>query len=222
MGTYNSYFSKTLKFGEETPIWLGVVSPMAVGGNLASGFAKAGAFIPAGTPMKLASGVATPYVFFNVLGVSTSGSDTIITVKSNLGAVAPKTSDFLMKVGATFAATGTAWNPDSVAANATDAEAYDITVATASIVTVAEGDVLGYSSAVAEGSGKSLKDVPNCYLHKDVAIDPAYFAEMSNIAASCALVNAHGEGLLINRTVGAPLAAQLKAAIPTVILDERF
>ena len=223
MSTYNTYFNQNIQLGKSIPVWLGVVSPIPVGAALASDFAKAGVFIPAGTPMALADGVASPFHGFVVTNYTTSSSNSIITVKPIFAGDAPKTSDFLQKVGATFAATGKAWNPDAIAANQSDAEAFDITVATANIDVVAEGDVLGYSSAVAEGSSKSLAVQPAYYLYNDVAIPEAKEdASVENVQASVALVNFHGEGILINRTPAAALKAQMKAAVPNVIQEDRF
>ena len=49
MSTYNAYFNKNVQVGNETPVWLGVVSPIPVGAVLHSDYAYAGAFSPAGT-----------------------------------------------------------------------------------------------------------------------------------------------------------------------------
>ena len=118
MSTYNAYFNKNVQVGNETPVWLGVVSPIPVGAVLGSDYAKAGAFYPAGTPMALASDgrTATPMLGFEVLAYETSSTNSLITVKGNVPGLAPKATDVLQKVGATFAATGKAWSPSSIAA----------------------------------------------------------------------------------------------------------
>lgn len=223
MSTYNAYFNKTAKLGAHIPVWLGVVSPIPVGAKLDPDYAVPGAFIPAGTAMSLVNGIATPFKGFVVTNYATASSNSIITVKPIFPGEAPKTSDFLQKVGANFGATGKAWNPDAVAVNGSDPDAFDITIATANIDVVSEGDVLGYSSATAEGSSKSLAVQPAYFLYNDVAIDPAEAGvEFANVGASVALVNFHGEGLLINRTPAAAIAAQMKVACPNVIQDARF
>lgn len=223
MSTYNTYFNAEARYGQHIPVWLGVVSPIPVGGVLAESECVAGNFLPAGTPMELKAGVASPLKGFVVKSTATSGTNTIITVKPLFPGESPKTSDFLQKVGATFAATGKAWNPDAVAVNSSDAEAFDITIATANIDSVAAGDVLAYSSATAEGSSKSLKVQPNYYLYNDVAIpSDGPGITISNIQASVALVNFHGEGILVNRTPAAAVKAQMKAACPNVIQEDRF
>lgn len=223
MGTYNSYVNKSANVGGNIPVWLGKVSPIPVGGVLASAFAKAGAFFPAGMPVELKSGVVTPLIAFKVLAYTTSSTNSIITVKATYGNAKPATTDFLQKLGSKFSDTSKAWNPDSIAANDDDDAAWDITVATANIDEVAEGDILCYSSATAEGASKSVKVQPNGYLYNDICIDPAYEGEsVDNIQASAAVVKFHGEGLLINRTPSAIFAKQMLAAVPNVIQDDRF
>lgn len=224
MSTYNAYFNKSVELGEETPVWLGVVSPIPVGAVLASDYAYAGAFYPAGTPMSLDSdGVyATPFLGFVVTAVTTSDSDTLISVKSSIPGLAPTTSDVLQLVGSTFAATATAWIPSAVAEGSDD-DTYVITVATSSIDEVSEGDMLSYSAAESAGSDASLASAPEYYLYNDVAIDPVLYNESSaNIQASVALVNFHGEGILINRTPAAGCAAAMKVAVPNVYQEARY
>lgn len=223
MSSYNVYRNRSKSTGGYFPIWLGKVSPIPAGAMLDANDAKAGKFYPAGTPMALASGVASVLHGFVVTAYTTSTDDSIITVKPLFEGDAPKTTDFLQKVAATFGTTGKAWNPDAVAANATDPEAFDITVATANIDVVAEGDFLAFSSAEAEGGSKSLKVQPTHYLYNDIAIDALGVGESDeNLKVSCALVNAHAEGILINRTPAAAVKTQMKAACPLVIQEERY
>lgn len=223
MSTYNAYFNKNVQVGNETPVWLGAVSPIPVGAVLGSDYAKAGAFYPAGTPMALASDgrTATPMLGFEVLAYETSSTNSLITVKGNVPGLAPKATDVLQKVGATFAATGKAWSPSSIAAGTNEGE-YVITVATSGIDVVAAGDMLAYSASTA-GASKSLAVKPEYYLYNDVAIDPVGNNEsMANVQASVALVNFHGEGILIKRTPAAACAAAMKAAVPNVYQEIRY
>lgn len=223
MSTYNAYFNKNVQVGNETPVWLGVVSPIPVGAVLGSDYAKAGAFYPAGTPMALASDgrTATPMLGFEVLAYETSSTNSLITVKGNVPGLAPKATDVLQKVGATFAATGKAWSPSSIAAGTNEGE-YVITVGTSSIDVVAAGDMLAYSAGTT-GASKSLAVKPEYYLYNDVAIDPVGNNEsMANVQASVALVNFHGEGILIKRTPAAACAAAMKAAVPNVYQEIRY
>ena len=223
MSTYNVYANRQAGVGESVPVWLGVVSPIPAGAKLDPAFAKAGAFIPAGSPMALKDGIATPFSGFVVKAYAVSGDNSVITVVPFGGASAPKVGDMLMKLGDTFSAVGKAWNPSAVAVNADDNSAYDITVATEKIDVVSEGDILSFSSSESEGSAKSLSVEPSYYSYNDVAIDPVMPGETeSNIEASVALVNFHGEGILINRTPSAIVKKQMRAAVPNVIADDRF
>lgn len=224
MSTYNTYFNKNVQVGQEVPVWLGVVSPIPVGAVLASDYAVAGAFYPAGTPMALGSDgrTATPMLGFEVLAYSTSSTNSLITVKGTIPGLAPKATDVLQKVGATFATTGKAWVPSSIAAG-TDEGTYVITVATSGIDVVAAGDMLTYSASEDAGSSKAIAVKPEYYLYNDVAIDPIGNNEsMANVQASVALVNFHGEGILIKRTPAAACAAQMKAAVPNVYQEVRY
>lgn len=223
MSTYNTYFNKNIQAGAEVPVWLGVVSPIPVGAVLGSDYAKAGAFYPAGTPMALdATGrIATPLLGFVVLNYATDSTNSLITVKGNVPGLAPKATDVLQKVGATFAATAKAWSPASIAAGANDGE-YVITVATSGIDVVAAGDMLAYSAGTT-GASKSLAVKPEYYLYNDVAIDPiANNESIENVQASVSLVNFHGEGILIKRTPAAGCAAAMKAAVPNVYQEVRY
>lgn len=224
MSTYNTYFNKNIQAGAEVPVWLGVVSPIPVGAVLGSDYAKAGAFYPAGTPMALDSTgrIATPLLGFVVVSYATDSTNSLITVKGNVPGLAPKTSDVLQKVGATFAATAKAWSPASIAAGTNDGE-YVITVATSGIDVVAAGDMLAYSASTTAGASKSLAVKPEYYLYNDVAIDPiANNESIANVQASVSLVNFHGEGILIKRTPAAGCAAAMKAAVPNVYQEVRY
>lgn len=224
MSTYNTYFNKTIKAGNETPVWLGVVSPIPVGAVLDSDYAKAGAFYPAGTPIALGTDgrTAKPFLGFEVISYDTESTNSLITVKGNIPGLAPTTADVLQKVGATFAATAKAWKPASVAAGSNEGE-YVITVATSGIDVVAAGDMLAFSASEVAGSSKSLAIQPAFYLYNDVCIDPVMHNEsVENIQASVALVNFHGEGILIKRTPAAACAAAMKAAVPNVYQEARY
>lgn len=224
MSTYNTYFNKNIQAGAEVPVWLGVVSPIPVGAVLGSDYAKAGAFYPAGTPMALDSTgrIATPLLGFVVVSYATDSTNSLITVKGNVPGLAPKATDVLQKVGATFAATAKAWSPASIAAGTNDGE-YIITVATSGIDVVAAGDMLAYSASTTAGASKSLAVKPEYYLYNDVAIDPiANNESIANVQASVSLVNFHGEGILIKRTPAAGCAAAMKAAVPNVYQEVRY
>lgn len=224
MSTYNAYFNKNVQVGKITPVWLGVVSPIPVGAVLDADYAYAGAFYPAGTPMALGSDgrTAKPLLGFEVISYTTSSTNSLITVKGTIPGLAPKATDVLQKVGATFAATGKAWLPSAIEAGSV-AGTYVITVATSGIDVVAAGDMLTYSASSDAGSSKSIAVKPEYYLYNDVAIDPVGNNQsMSNVQASVALVNFHGEGILIKRTPAAACATAMKAAVPNVYQEVRY
>lgn len=217
--SFNAFTQKVRgNAGQSVPVWLGVVSPRPVGGVLAEAFRKAGMLIPAGTPVCYdeANGTITPFAAWKV--VSVNSSTHAITVEGNAFGVLPAAGDYLGIVGATFATTGAAAAVSTVAAGSTAGQ-YVITMATSAIDGATAGQYIAWSSATSAGaSGKSLANQPNGYLYNDICIDPALAGESYDyINASGAVVDFHGEGLLINRTPGAAFAAQLKAAIPNVI-----
>lgn len=211
MGSFNSFASKGAISGNTVPVWLGVVSPLPVGGVLAAAWAKAGAYVPAGTPINIANGVITPFVTFKVTA-STAGTDVhTLTVKPSIAGYKLTTADFVQVVGSTFAATGKA----SAISAITEADGVQtITVTDANIDATAVGTILALSSATAAGSSKALAAQPNAYLYNDICIDANADA---NIAASGAAVVAHNEGILIDRTAAASVKAQMAAAVPNVI-----
>lgn len=219
MSSFNAFTQKVrANAGQSVPVWLGVVSPRPVGGVLTAPFRKAGILIPAGTPVHFdeAAGTIAPFAAWKV--VSVNSSTHAITVEASAVDVLPVEGDYLGIVGATFATTGAAAAVSSVAAGSTEGQ-YVITMATAAIDGATAGQYIAWSSATSAGaSGKSLANQPNAYLYNDICIAPAVAGvSYDYIAASGAVVDFHGEGLLINRTPGAPFAAQLKVAIPNVI-----
>jgi len=214
MTTFNAFGSSAKDFGKVSkPVWLGTPKPHAVGGVLASAYAKAGAYYPAGTPVKLDAGVITPAVLFEVTAFSAGDTNDVVTIKPFAGSALPAVGDFIMKLGANFSSTGKAAEVVSVAENSTTAGTYDVAVAhSATIDTPSAGDVIVFSSATAAGSSKSVAAIPNGYLYNDI-----YLGDLSSPSASGAVIDFHGEGILIDLTPGAACADKLKAAIPNVI-----
>lgn len=214
MTTFNAFGSSAKDFGKVSkPVWLGTPKPHAVGGVLASAYAKAGAYYPAGTPVKLDAGVITPAVLFEVTAFSAGDTNDVVTIKPFAGSALPAVGDFIMKLGANFSSTGKAAEVVSVAENSTTAGTYDVAVAhSATIDTPSAGDVIVFSSATAAGSSKSVAAIPNGYLYNDI-----YLGDLSSPSASGAVIDFHGEGLLIDFTPGAACAAKLATAIPSVV-----
>lgn len=221
--SFNAFGSEGLETRQShIPVWLGVVGPVPVGGTLDKAYAKPGFLLGAGAPVNLADKIITPFIAWRVAAKTTSDSNTIITIEAaEFGGaeIVPAEGAFVQKVGATFAATGKAAAVASIEAlTGDDAGKYNITVVTANIDTVAEGDYIAISAATAAGSGKSLKVQPNGYLYNDI-----YFgnlggsAEDGTLAATGAVVMFHHDGLLVELTPSAPFKDAMKAAVPGVL-----
>lgn len=221
--SFNAFGSESLETSQShIPVWLGMVGPVPVGGTLDKAYAKPGFLLGAGAPVNLTDKIISPFIAWEVVSTSTSDSNTIIKVKgAEFGGavIIPSTSDFVQKVGATFAATGKAAAVAAVEAlTGDDAGNYNITVATANIDSVSAGDYIAISAATAAGSGKSLKVQPNGYLYNDI-----YFgnlggsAEDGTLAATGAVVMFHHDGLLVELTPSAPFKDAMKAAVPGVL-----
>lgn len=217
--SFNAFGRRAVEVGAlHQPIWLGTVKPVPVGGVLAEAFRIAGALYGAGCPINLANGVITPFSGFKVVSFSAAaGSETVdtVVVKPIGAGIAPKVNDVIQKLGATFAATAKAAKVASVVAGTgSDAGKYTITILhSATIDTVEAGDVLVFSAATAAGSSKSMAAQPNAYLYNDICLGDL----TEDINASGAAVKFHGEGLLIDLTPAAEVAAQMAAAVPGVL-----
>lgn len=221
--SFNAFGSESLETNQShIPVWLGVVGPVPVGGTLDKAFAKPGFLLGAGAPVNLSGKIITPFVAWEVVSNTASGSNSVIVVKAaEFGGVeiAPAADDLVQKVGATFAATGKAAVVASVSAlTGDDAGKYEITVVTANIDSVAAGDFIALSAATTAGTGKSLKNQPNGYLYNDI-----YFGNLGGsandytLAATGAVVMYHHDGLLVELTPSAPFKDAMKAAVPGVL-----
>ena len=226
--TFNAFGSATNDLGKShTPVWLGVVGPVPVGGTLDKAYAKPGFFLGAGAPVNLTNKVIKPFFAWKVVSFTAGDGTTVTTdtvVVKPAGGVAPAVGDFIQKVGSSFSATGKAAEVASVdlLTSGTNAGCYEVKVAhSATIDSVSAGDAISLSSAVAAGSSKSLAVQPNGYLYNDI-----YFgtlegdADTYTIAATGAVVMYHHDGLLIDLTPSAEVKAQMKAAVPGVLQVE--
>lgn len=201
MTTFNAFGSKEKNYGKTNkPVWLGTVAPHAVGGVLATNYRVAGLHLPAGTPVNLAAGVIKPVLVYEIKAVA--GSVTGITIDPKAYGVLPTTSDKMKLV-----ASGSAVAITGVAPNATDASLLDITIA----LTGAED---GAAVALLP-SGEDSMPSANGYLYNDI-----YLGDDSNPNATGAVVDFHGEGLLIDFTPAAFMKAAMKSAVPNVIQVE--
>ena len=225
--SFNAYGSATNEIGQShIPVWLGTVTPVPVGGTLVSGFLKKGLLLGAGFPVKLDSKEITPFIAWKVVSMATVDTNDVIKIEPCvLGGVTilPTTSDFVQKVGSTFAATGKAAAVAAVAALTGDDEGkFSVTVLhSATIDSVSAGDYITLSSAAAAGSSKSLKVQPNGYLYNDIYLgdldDSDAAVSAKTIAATGAVVKYHHEGLLVELTPAAGVKAQMAAAVPGVL-----
>lgn len=196
-----------------TPIWLGTVTPVPMGGTLASEFVKSRALYPAGTPINLTNKVITPVFGWTVKAYETgSTNDTIVIAPVVCGGVnfIPAVGEAIMKLES-FDTKGKAI---AVAAVSETAEGVKVEIAHQSAAFVAAGDALVIAEAA--GSSKGAKVVPNHYLYNDIFlgdIDPS----LEGAGASGSGVRFHAEGILIDRTPGADFAEALAKAIPGVL-----
>lgn len=208
--SFNVFGSAVKKLGGNKPVWLGVVSPLPVGGSLASDYAVAGAFYPAGMPINISGKVITPFIGWVVKAVNTSTH--VLTVYAN--GFKPEVGAVLSPVGATFATTGAAGVVSAVAVNASDAECIDITIATSALDGVTAGNcVSGSAASAAASSGAALAVKPNAYLYNDIYVGDV----TEGISATGAAVIAHAEGILVDRTLAAGVKAAMASAVPNVI-----
>lgn len=205
MSTFNAYGQKAYSFGGNTPIWLGTVTRVPVGGVLAEGFVKPGILIPAGTPVNLAGGILTPLAAYKVVA-SSADSMTVAPLGFDL---APVVGDNIMAVGANFSATGTAAGITGV----TKGEGGYVLATT---LNAGVGKIVVFAAAA--GSGKSMKAQPNGYLYHDIYIDAEQGGVTVTNAATGAVVVSHPEGILIERNeIANAVASQMAVAVPGVI-----
>ena len=224
--SFNAFGSESLNIGQShVPVWLGVVSPVPVGGTLKKDYARKGLLLGAGFPVNLSEKIITPFIGYEVVSYSAAGAsdtyDTIVVKSVKLGEieVAPAASDVVMKVGATFATAGAARAiySSTLITEGTNAGCYTVLIAkSANLGSLSAGDVLT-PSATAGASGKLPSVVPNGYLYNDI-----YFGALEGdkdtytLAATGAVVVNHPEGLLVELTPAAAVKAQMAAAVPGV------
>lgn len=212
--TFNAFGSADGVDGQShVPVWLGTVAPHAVGGTIATAFLKPGLRLPAGTAVNLNNKIITPFITFKVK-TNTAGTNTYILTLDpvdNYGYV-PQVGDYLQLVdNSAFGSNGNATAITAVAPNATDASLVDVTVN----INAAAGKcvVLNFAS--------SKIAVPNGYLYNDIYLGDidvnSAAVSAYTVAASGAVVDFHGEGILIDLTPCAVYAAAMKAAVPNVI-----
>lgn len=212
--SFNAFGQTRKVYGEcTTPIWLGTVTPVPMGGTLAPEFVKARAIYPAGTPINLTNKVITPCFGWTVKSYkSGETNDTIVVAPVSFGGVnfMPSVGEAIMVLDS-FDAKGKAI---AVASVSESEEGVSIEVAHQSSAFASAGSVL----VIAEGAGasKGVKVAPNHYLYNDICLGDID-TNLETAGASGSAVRFHAEGILIQRTPGADFAEALYKAIPGVL-----
>lgn len=221
--SFNAFGTGKAEYGQiHVPVWLGVVSPVPVGGTLDKAYAKPGFFLGAGAPVELANKIIKPFFAWKVVAFNAGDGTTVTTDSIILKAenIMPKAGDMIMKVGSSFTSTGKAAEVISVdlLTSGDNKGDYEVKVAhTATIDSVSAGDAISLSSATSAGSSKSLAVKPNGYLYNDIFFgDLEGDADEYTIAATGAVVMHHPEGILIDLTPSAEVKAQMATAVPYV------
>lgn len=201
--SFNTYGRRQLGGGQlHTPVYMGNVHPVPVGGMLPKAYLKKDALYPAGMPVNLTGKVLTPFLVMKVTDYE-SGK---VTVDAGTYGIVPDATCYIQKVGSTFAKNGSATAITAAVRNTGDASKIDISTA----LTVAVGDavVISFDSTGAK--------VPNAYLYNDIFIGDLDVDD-ETCAASGAAVQFHSEGILVDRTPSADVKAQMAAAVPGVL-----
>lgn len=192
MFSFNAYGTTAKEFGRgHKPVWLGTVAPHAVGGVLAEAYRVKGLLLPAGTPVNLTNGIITPVLI--QAAVAVSGNK--VTIDPSVLGIVPSVGDTLNGKAIT-----------AVAANATNPALVDVTAAETGAV-AGEGVTILPSGASAA--------TPNGYLYNDI-----FLGDLTDANATGAVVDFHGEGLLIDFTPAAFMKAEMKTNVPNVIQVE--
>lgn len=222
--SFNAFGSASNNVGQShIPVWLGVVTPVPVGGTLDKAYAQKGFFLGAGAPVELASKIIKPFFAWEVVSFSAGDGSTVTTdsIIIKPAPTVPAVGDFIMKVGSSFTATGKAAAVASIdlLTSGDNEGCYEVKVAhSATVDSLSAGDAISLSSAAAAGSSKSLAVKPNGYLYNDI-----YFGDLDGdadsytIAATGAVVKYHHEGLLVELTPSSAVKAQMAAAVPGVL-----
>ena len=197
--SFNAFGQRGEGFGgRHIPVWLGTVTPYPVGGSLAKAYVKAGLSLPAGTPIQLKDRVITPALVYTVKAYASG----VLTIDpSEHPGFTPGKDMYVKLVGDTIPSgdgvkvTASAATPSQLDLTATVANAK----AGSKVIISAEASV-----------------TPNAYLYNDIYLGDID-TDDEGAGASGAAVMSHAEGILIDRTPSAGIAAAMKAAVPGVI-----
>jgi hypothetical protein len=211
--SFNTFGQTSKSFGGFTPIWLEVSGVKQAGGTLKAPTSYAvdypvGSVIPAGTPVYLAKsgGDLIPLQTFE-LAQDIAAIDTVIKFKSNGSVPQIKAGMNLMKAGATYATTGTAYAvPANIAIVGDNCEV--TIVADAWGHTGKAGDI--YVEANGVGASKLPFTTPNGLLWHDIVI------ETGDTVATGAVV--YDGSILVDRI--SPIPDCVKAALPSINFEK--
>ena len=164
----DSYSTGYASYGGGTPVWRHKPAGwVMVGGMLSSTFIK-GEVLHEGSPVYYNAQTHAGKILkcFKVTAVSTSGSNTIITLANSFTTPSLNVGMNLMVAPSTLAGTGKAVTITAV--DSSVANYYTITVATANIDAVTVGSYM--VEAAASGSGVAMYCQPNTLLVNDLVI----------------------------------------------------
>lgn len=197
--TFNAFGHAAREVGSHTPVWLGTVTPLPVGGSLAKAYAKRGLLLPAGTPILIKDKVITPALVYTVKAYASG----VLTIDpSEHPGFTPAKDMYVKLVGDSFTSADGV-KVTAAAANSGDSALLDLTATVA-------GAEAGKSVIVSAESSVS----PNAYLYNDIHIGDE---ETEDAGASGAAVVSHAGGVLIDRTPASGIAAAMRAAVPGVV-----
>lgn len=207
---FNTYANKTKTIGGSLPVWL-EINGKKVSGYTLNGTLSAGDIVPAGSPVYApkVGGKANVLKFFKVLEAVTS-TGTEIKVRVGLGLPSLKIGDVIMKVPATLAGTGVAYDITAVS-ESTDADGQRIATVTLSTTlgALAVGDILTIGSA--SGTGKDMAVTSMSGLTENDV-----YAEEDGTTGTCAIVD---DGRIMADRIQ-PIPAIFKALVPNIKFEE--
>lgn len=200
--SFNAFGQKREGFGgRHIPVWLGTVIPYPVGGSLAKAYVKAGLLLPAGTPIQLKDRVITPALVYTVKAYASG----VLTIDpSEHPGFTPGKDMYVKLVGDTI--------PSGEGVKVTASEANAATPSQLDLTATVANAKAGSKVIISAEAGVT----PNAYLNNDIYLGDID-ADDEGAGASGAAVMSHAEGILIDRTPSAGIAAAMKAAVPGVI-----
>lgn len=162
--TWNRYVSKSEQVGGGVPVWVEIPKDV-VGGAYLKNKLKLNEVLASGSPVEYNHKTHEAKILkcFKVTDVTTSGTDTVITLLRTARTPELYAGMNVMVAPSTIMGTGKAVTLTSV--DESESGSYKITVVTADIATVAVGNYL--VEAEASGTGKKMYAIPNNFTKDD-------------------------------------------------------